>query len=112
MVDVHVRGNVHGKDGERDRGQAIVLVLALVVLAVVCAVAMGRFSARLVDQQQAQLAADAAALAGVVGGRGAAERLAAANGAVLTDFVVEGDEVFVEVQVGGEPARARATRAP
>ncbi len=108
MVDVRRRN----RDCGRDCGQAIVLVLALVVIAVVFAVAMGRFSARLVDQQQAQLAADAAALAGVVGGRAAAERLATANEAVLTDFVVEGDEVIVEVQVGGESARARATRAP
>jgi NhaP-type Na+/H+ or K+/H+ antiporter len=108
MVDFHVKVN----ERERDRGQAIVLVLALVVIAVVCAVAMGRFSARLVDKQQAQLAADAAALAGVVGGRAAAERLATANDAVLTDFVVAGDEVIVEVQVRHESAQARATRAP
>ena len=108
MVDAHVQVN----DRDRDLGQAIVLVLALVVIAVVCAVAMGRFSARLVDQQQAQLAADAAALAGVVGGRAAAERLATANDGVLTNFVVTGDEVVVEVQVGDESAQARATRAP
>lgn len=108
MVDVQVRVQV----GDRDRGQAISLVLAFVALIVVCAVAMGQFSARLVDKQQAQLAADAAALAGVVGGRAAAERLATANDGVLTDFVVTGDEVIVEVQVGEESALARATRAP
>ena len=108
MVDVHVQ--VHGRG--RDRGQAIVLVLAVVVVAVVCAVAMGRFGARLGDKQQAQLAADSAALAGVVGGRVAAERLATANDGVLTDFVVTGYEVIVEVRVGEESARARATRAP
>jgi hypothetical protein len=95
-----------------DRGQAIVLVLAVVVVAVVCTVAMGRFSARLVDQQQAQLAADAAALAGVVGGRVAAEELATANEGVLTFFEVRGDDVLVEVRVGDELAQARATRAP
>jgi len=96
----------------RDRGQAIVLVLALVVVVVVCAVAMARFSARLLDKQQAQVAADAAALAGVVGGRDAAEQLATANGGVLTSFAVTGDEVFVEVRVDDESASARATRAP
>ena len=96
----------------RDRGQAIVLLLAFVVVTVVLMVAVGHFSARLVDQQQAQLAADAAALAGVVGGRDAAERLAAANDGVLTDFVVAGHEVMVEVRVGNEWAQARATRAP
>ena len=96
----------------RDRGQAIVLVLAAIVVAVVFAVSIGRFNARLVDSQQAQLAADAAALAGVVGGRAAAERLAIANEGMLTDFVAVGDEVVVEVRVGDESARARATRAP
>ena len=96
----------------RDRGQAIVLLLAFIVVTVVLMVAMGHFSARLVDQQQAQLAADAAALAGVVGGRDAAERLATANDGVLVAFVVAGDEVMVEVRVGSELAQARATRAP
>ncbi len=97
---------------DRDCGQAIVLLLAVVVIAVVCAVAMGHFGARLVDKQQAQLAADAAALAGVIGGRDAAERLAVANNGVLTDFVASGAEVMVAVQVGDESAQARATRAP
>lgn len=97
---------------DRDRGQAIVLVLAVVVVTVVCAVAVGRFSTRLVDTQQAQLAADAAALAGVVGGRDAAERLANSNDGELTLFVMTGEEVMVEVRVGDETAQARATRAP
>ena len=96
----------------RDRGQAIVLVLAVVVVTVVLAAAVGRFSARLVDQQQAQLAADAAALAGVVAGRDAAERLAVLNDGVLLLFVSTGVEVTVEVRVGDVTARARATRAP
>ena len=97
---------------DRDRGQAIVLVLAVVVVTVVCAVGVGRFSTRLVDSQQAQLAADAAALAGVVGGREDAERLATLNDGVLTVFVITGEEVMVEVRVGAETAQARATRAP
>ena len=96
----------------RDRGQAIVLVLAVVVVTVVLAAAVGRFSARLVDRQQAQLAADAAALAGVVAGRDAAERLAVLNDGVLLLFVSTGVEVTVEVRVGDVTARARATRAP
>ncbi len=95
-----------------DRGQAIVLVLAVVVVAVVFTVAIGRFNSRLIDSQQARLAADAAALAGVVGGRDAAEQLAIANEGVLTAFLMVGDEVFVEVRVGDESASARATRAP
>lgn len=97
---------------DRDSGQAIALVLAVIVIAVVFAVAIARFSSRLIESQQAQLAADAAALAGVVGGREAAERLAAANGATLVSFVAVGDEVIVEVMIGTESAQARATRAP
>lgn len=97
---------------QRDRGQAIVLVLAVVVVTVVCALAVARFSTRVVDSQQAQLAADAAALAGVVGGRDAAERLAKSNDGELTSFVITGEEVLVEVRVGDETAQARATRAP
>ena len=100
------------REQRRDCGQAIVLVLAVVVVAVVLAVAIARFSSRLVDNRQAQVAADAAALAGVVGGHDAAEHLAIANDGVLTAFVVVGDEVFVEVRVGDESASARATRAP
>ncbi|MEQ1874141.1 MAG: helicase/secretion neighborhood TadE-like protein [Ilumatobacteraceae bacterium] len=99
-------------DKRQDRGQAIVLVLAVVVVAVVCTVAMAGFSARLVDKQQAQLAADAAALAGVVGGRVAADELATANEGVLTMFEVRAGDVLVEVRVGDEVAQARATRAP
>lgn len=97
---------------DRDRGQAIALLLAVIVVAVVLTVAIARFSARLVDGRQAQLAADAAALAGVVDGREAAEQLAAANGAVLVDFVTVGADVIVEVRVGDQSAQARATRAP
>lgn len=97
---------------ERDRGQAVVLVLALVAVLVVMLVAVAQFGARLVAREQAQVVADAAALAGVVGGRGEAERMAIANGGVLMTFQSGGDEVVVGVQVGGETATARATRAP
>lgn len=100
------------KRAERDCGQAISLVLALVVVAVVLAAASARFGARLADQRQAQLAADAAALAGVVDGRDAAEQLAIINGGVLIEYAASGEEVLVKVRVGNESARARATRAP
>jgi multidrug resistance efflux pump len=100
------------RDAVSDGGQAIVLVLAVVVFAVVCTFALARFSERLVDKQQAQLAADAAALVGVVSGRVAAEEMAAANEGVLTLFEVRNGDVLVEVRVGDESAKARATRAP
>lgn len=100
------------REQRRDRGQAIVLVLAAVVLIVVFATALARYGMRLADTQQVQLAADAAALAGVAGGLQAAERLAAANGGTLVEFSAVGDEVVVVVCVGDRTARARATRAP
>ncbi len=98
--------------GRRERGQATVLLLAVVVVVVVSMVAMGRFGARVVGIEQAQVAADSAALAGVDGGRPAAVRLATANGAVLVGFVRLGDDVLVTVTVDGVSATARASRAP
>ena len=88
------------------------LVLAVVVLVVVSMVAMGRFGARVVGIEQAQVAADAAALAGVDGGRPAAMRLATANGAVLVRFALLGDDVLVTFILDGVSATARASRAP
>ena len=98
--------------GAADRGQAVVLLLAVVVLIVLSMVAVGRFGARVVGIEQAQIAADAAALAGVDGGRAAAARLADANGAALVSFTAIGDDVLVTVVVDGVRATARASRAP
>jgi predicted transcriptional regulator len=96
----------------RDRGQSTVLLLAVITLAVVSVTATARFAGRVVTRQQAQTAADAAALAGAAAGRTAASELADANGAVLVTFVEVGDDVQVVVRVGGATATARATRAP
>lgn len=88
------------------------LLLAVVSLVVVSLVATARFGARVVAHEQAQVAADAAALAGVSGGQAAAGRLAAANGGWLVRFTSDGDTVVVWVQVGVDVATAKATRAP
>ncbi len=95
-----------------DRGQAVVLLLVVVVLVVLSMVAVARFGARVVGIEQAQIAADAAALAGVDGGRAAAARLASANDGVLLAFARVGDDVLVTVDVRGVKAVARASRAP
>lgn len=95
-----------------DRGQAVMLVLALVAVMATAMVAAGRFGAHTVRIEQAQVAADAAALAGVVGGRPAAADLARRNGGVLVAFSSSGDDVIVSVAVGEATATARATRAP
>jgi hypothetical protein len=94
--------------GSGDRGQAVPLVIALVVVAAVAVVALGRLAAGAVDAARARTAADAAALAGAVEGRDAAATVAGANDGVLISFVTSGDAVVVEVRVGRATARARA----
>jgi hypothetical protein len=64
------------------------------------------------ERQQAQTAADAAALAGLHGGQPAAARLAASNGAVLISFHHLDSTVTVVVRSGSVRARARATDGP
>ena len=96
----------------RDRGQATVLLLACVAFIAVTAVAVAAFGRRIVARHHAEMAADAAALAGTTAGRAGAARLAAANGAALISFVEAGDDVIVVVEVDGERARARATDGP
>ena len=95
-----------------DSGQAVVLLLAVVVMAALSVVATGQFAQRIVDRGRAQTAADAAALAATGGGRAAAQRLAAGNGAVLIGYAETGDFVTVVVDVDGERATARATDGP
>ncbi len=97
---------------EKCSGQATVLMLAVVSLVVVMAAATAHFAGRVVMRAQAQIAADAAALAGTDGGRAAAARLAVANDGVLVSFTLVGDAVQVVVRVGEATAIARATRAP
>ncbi len=88
------------------------LLLVVVAMAALSVVAVGTFGARIVDRGQAQTAADAAALAATTGGRSAAGRLAADNGARLVSFTQVGDTVTVVVEVGGEQATAQATDGP
>jgi nitrous oxide reductase accessory protein NosL len=95
-----------------DKGQAVVLLLAVVVMAALGVVAVGGFGERIVDRGRAQTAADAAALAATAGGRSAAARLAAVNGAQLVSYSEVGDAVTVVVEVDGQHATARATNGP
>jgi hypothetical protein len=95
-----------------DRGQAVMLLLAVVVMVSLAVVGVGMFSARIVDRGRAQTAADAAALAATSGGRPAASRLAISNGAALISYAEAGEVVTVVVDVDGERATARATDGP
>jgi hypothetical protein len=96
----------------KERGQAVVLLLAVVALCALAVVGVGLFSQRIVDRGRAQTAADAAVLAATTGGRAAAARLAAGNGGTLISYSEAGDVVTVVVDVGGERATARATDGP
>lgn len=100
------------RKSEECSGQATVLLLAVIALVVVMMVATAHFAGRVVNRGQAQIAADAAALAGTDGGRKAAAQLADANGGVLVSFTVVGEAVQVVVRVDDAIATARATRAP
>ena len=73
-------------------------------------VALGSLGQTVIDAARAQIAADAAALAGVVGGPGAAEEAALRNGGRLVDYVVETGDVIVAVELGSVREQARASR--
>lgn len=100
----------------RDRGQAVLLVIGVVVLLAMLAGGLARFGVRVVAKEQAQSAADAAALAGAVGGASAARDLAERNGGRLESFTIDSVSdpatVTVVVWLSGWTATARATRAP
>jgi len=88
------------------------MLLAVVAVAALAVTAVGIFGQRIVERGRAQTAADAAALAGLSGGRAAAVALAGRNGARLVRFDQTGDVVTVVVDVDGEQAGARATDGP
>lgn len=97
----------------RDRGSMMVLVMfvSVGIVAALTAAMMPMFG-DLIDRQQARSAADAAALAGVTGGRPAASALAVSNDAVLVGWSVDGRTVTVQVRLGDQVATARATDEP
>ena len=97
----------------RDRGSMLVLVV-MVGVAVTAAVTLALLPVLggLVDRQHAQSAADAAALAGVTGGRAASVSIATANRAAVIAWSRSGHEVTVTVVIGDSRATGRATDAP
>ncbi len=98
--------------GHRDAGQAVPLVLAVVVLAVVVLLTLVPLARGAQERAAARTAADAAALAGVAEGEESARDVAAANGATLVGWRAEGTDVWVEVSLGEARARAKARRDP
>jgi hypothetical protein len=99
-----------------DRGQAVPLLVAAVGLAAVLVLGLAHMGRVVADRAQARTAADAAALAGAAEGEDAARSVAEANGGELIRYEADvagdrdGDEVLVEVSVGGVEAYGRARR--
>ena len=99
----------------RDRGQAAALVLILAtVLFVALSSAAVVLGGHVIDRTRAQTAADAAALAALVGGPEAGRTLAQRHGAVVVSltFEAESGRVNVEVRIGTATARAAASDDP
>ncbi|MYH00521.1 MAG: hypothetical protein F4144_13690 [Acidimicrobiaceae bacterium] len=101
----------------RDRGQAVPLMAAMLLLAMGAVVATIEIGRLLNQSAAARTAADAAALAGAAAGRDAAESTAHGNGAVLLSYHEEqiADDsdallVNVTVRVGRASQTASAER--
>ncbi len=93
-----------------ERGAVTILVGATVVLVAWLTLFVIDLGAAATDRARAQTAADAAALAGVLEGRGGADELAQANDGRLVAFVETENEVEVRVEVGDAVATARAAK--
>ena len=112
MCDVH---NEVSRCAHDDRGQsAVMLLIVIAILAGALGTALADFGSAVGERTRAQTAADAAALASLDGGRSAAARLAAANGAAVVSWSSGPgpNDVIVTVRVGDSMATARATDAP
>lgn len=101
----------------RDAGQAavaLVVVLCAVVASVV--VALSTMGTSIIDRTRAQTAADAVALASLVGGRPFGLELAERHGATVESWTLldtaDGRVVRVVVRLGDATAAARATDGP
>lgn len=94
-----------------DRGSALPLMALslafLIAMSMLLAVVVGQTR----DRQDAQIAADAAALAGAAGGEEAARSFALKNGATLVSYRSQGLSVLVTVEVDGVEAVAAAKRS-
>lgn len=91
-----------------DRGQASLFAIVLLVFGGVLALLIVLTGEVVIDRAQAQTAADAAALVGVVDGRDAAGQYAKLNGATLVEFESNGQRVRVVVTLDRVRASAVA----
>jgi hypothetical protein len=94
-----------------EHGQTVPLMALVLVALGLLAVFVARVGGRTTEQAATRTAADAAALAGVRGGRDEADIYAAANGAQLVAYDEDDDEVIVRVKIGHSMASSRAVLA-
>ncbi len=111
MVDEQVPSPrwTNGRQWIDAKGQAVPLVLVAGGMAVVVTLGIAQLGRSVFDAGRARTAADAAALAGVDGGRAASERLAAEHGADIVEWWADGPPDGVTVTVTVRVGRARAT---
>jgi hypothetical protein len=93
---------------DRERGQALPLLLLAVLLAGGTMLVLTRLGAVATHDARARTAADATALAAAAEGPAAAERVATANGGRVLTVEELGADVRVEVAVGERTATAQA----
>ena len=95
---------------DRESGQTLPILAVVVLIAGLAVIAVSRLGRVADARARAQTAADAAALACVLHGEGAASDLARSNGAQLVSTQVVGPQCRVITEVEGEQAVARARR--
>ena len=95
-----------------ERGSVVPAMAGVLGVVALVAIGLGHLAQALVERAEAQSAADAAALAGVVEGRAGAADLASRNGAELEQFGVWDRGVTVRVRRGRTEATASAVYDP
>lgn len=94
----------------RNRGQAVPLMAAVVVFVGFVLMALAHLAGGAVDRAGAKRAADIAALAGAADGSAAASRYAGDNGASMKRYEKNDRDAVVEVHYGDARAVSRARR--
>lgn len=98
----------HARDD--DRGQATLLMVLVMTVAIGAGVLLTHVGAVAIDRARARTAADAAALAAAADGPAAATAIAQRNGGVVEAVRADGAETEVTVRVGQARATSRARR--
>ena len=104
------------RNAHRSSGQALGLIIVAVTLLMALTFGLVALSARQAQRGRAQIAADAAALAGALGGYAEAQRAAELNGGHIRSFTVNDrgaiHAVTVTVEIDDQLATATASDEP